>query len=114
MRAIPTGGEIGLRFAGLGEGRLILDDHSQNLKALGQGRDDPHREFLMSELQRASLCHPANLSEDVVSTNAQVTYRLTGTGRPISHVLANQEDLNWPGAELSVLTPLGSPCWAFG
>jgi regulator of nucleoside diphosphate kinase len=75
--------------------------------ALEHNRRKPHREFLMSELRRASLCHPDALPEDVVSTNAKVTYRLDGGGQPRAHVLVYPEDLHWPGAELSVLTPLG-------
>jgi regulator of nucleoside diphosphate kinase len=66
----------------------------------------PHREFLLSELRRAALCHPGALPDDVVSTNAKVTYRING-GRPMAHVLVHPQDLLWPGAELSVLTPLG-------
>jgi transcription elongation GreA/GreB family factor len=66
----------------------------------------PHREFLLSELRRASLCHPDALPDDVVSTNAKVTYGINGGG-PIAHVLVHPQDLLWPGAELSVLTPLG-------
>jgi regulator of nucleoside diphosphate kinase len=65
-----------------------------------------HLQFLMSELRRAALCHPDALPEDVVSTNAKVTYRLNG-GKPMAHVLVYPEDMLWPGAELSVLTPLG-------
>ena len=42
----------------------------------------------------------------MVSTNAKVTYRIDG-GRPTAHVLVHPQDLLWPGAELSVLTPLG-------
>ena len=68
----------------------------------------PHHEFLMSELRRASLCHPNELPDDVVSTNAKVTYRINGRGTPMAHVLVYTEDLLWPGAELSVLTPLGT------
>jgi len=64
-------------------------------------------QFLMSELRRARLCHPAALPDDVVSTDAKVTYRLNGGGRPRAHVLVHPGDLLWPGAELSVLTPLG-------
>jgi transcription elongation GreA/GreB family factor len=67
----------------------------------------PRRQFLLSELRRAALCHPEALPEDVVSTNAKVTYRLNGRGRPMAHVLVHPQDLLWPGAELSVLTPLG-------
>src|SRR4051794_39969534 len=67
----------------------------------------PHREFLLSELRRAALCHPDALPEDVVSTNAKGTYRLNRGETPRAHVLVYPEDLLWPGAELSVLTPLG-------
>ena len=78
-----------------------------SVAALDRNRRKPDREFLMSELRRASLCHPDALPEDVVSTNAKVTYRLDGDGKPRAHVLVHPEDLRWPGAELSVLTPLG-------
>ena len=78
-----------------------------SVAALENNRRRPHREFLMSELRRASLCHPDALPEDVVSTNAKVTYRIDGGGSLKAHVLVYPEDLQWPGAELSVLTPLG-------
>ena len=78
-----------------------------SVAALDRNRRKPDREFLMSELRRASLCHPDALPDDVVSTNAKVTYRLDGGGEPRAHVLVYPEDLHWPGAELSVLTPLG-------
>lgn len=80
----------------------LLSTATMNRRRRGSGR-----EFLMSELRRASLCHPDALPEDVVSPNAKVTYRLNGQGRPMSHVLVYPEDILWPGAELSVTTPLG-------
>jgi len=88
---------------------LATHDYNRLMSAAATNRRarTPRREFLMSELRRASLCHPDALPEDVVSTNAKVTYRLNGTGRPMAHVLVYPEDLLWPGAELSVLTPLG-------
>ncbi|WP_201864985.1 GreA/GreB family elongation factor [Microvirga soli] len=78
-----------------------------SVAAMDRHRRRPDREFLMSELRRASVCHPEALPEDVVSTNAKVTYRLEGDGKPRAHILVYPEDLRWPGAELSVLTPLG-------
>jgi transcription elongation GreA/GreB family factor len=78
-----------------------------SVAAMESQRRRPHREFLMSELRRAALCHPDALPEDVVSTNAKVTYRLNGGGQSMAHVLVYPEDLRWPGAELSVLTPVG-------
>ncbi len=82
-------------------------NHLMSIAAMDRRQRNPHREFLMSELRRASLCHPDALPDDVVSTNAKVTYRLNGRGQPMAHVLVYPEDLHWPGAELSVLTPLG-------
>lgn len=78
-----------------------------SVAAMDRHQRRPHRQFLMSELRRASLCHPNALPEDVVSTNAKVTYRLNGGGTSMAHVLVYPEDLLWSGAELSVLTPLG-------
>jgi regulator of nucleoside diphosphate kinase len=78
-----------------------------SVAAMDRHQRKPHRRFLMSELRRAALCHPDALPDDVVSTNAKVTYRIDG-GRPMAHVLVHPQDLLWPGAELSVLTPLGT------
>ena len=88
---------------------LAIHDYNRLMSAaaMNRHRRTPRRDFLMSELRRASLCHPDALPDDVVSTNAKVTYRLNGTGRPLAHVLVYPEDLLWPGAELSVATPLG-------
>ncbi|GEO13664.1 GreA/GreB family elongation factor [Microvirga aerophila] len=90
--------------------RVTIATHDYNrlmsVAAMEHNRRRPNREFLMSELRRASLCHPDALPDDVVSTNAKVTYRIDG-GRPNAHVLVHPQDLLWPGAELSVLTPLG-------
>jgi regulator of nucleoside diphosphate kinase len=91
--------------------RVTIATHDYN-RLMSVAAMDPHprrpaRRFLLSELRRAALCHPDALPEDVVSTNAKVTYRLDGGGTPRAHVLVYPEDLLWPGAELSVLTPLG-------
>jgi regulator of nucleoside diphosphate kinase len=90
---------------------VTIGTHDYNrlmsLAGMKHHQNKPHGRFLMSELRRASLCHPAALPDDVVSTNAKVTYRLDGVGRAMAHVLVYPEDLQWPGAELSVLTPLG-------
>jgi transcription elongation GreA/GreB family factor len=90
--------------------QVTIATHDYNrlmsVAAMEHNQRKPHRQFLMSELRRASLCHPEALPDDVVSTNAKVTYRING-GRPTAHVLVHPQDLLWPGAELSVLTPLG-------
>ena len=90
--------------------QVTIATHDYNrlmsVAAMDRNRRKPHRQFLMSELRRAALCHPDALPDDVVSTNAKVTYRIDG-GRPMAHVLVHPQDLLWPGAELSVLTPLG-------
>ena len=78
-----------------------------SIAAMDSHQRRSHRQFLMSELRRAALCHPNALPEDVVSTNAKVTYRLNGNGESMAHVLVYSEDMLWPGAELSVMSPLG-------
>src|SRR4051812_12242110 len=87
---------------------IATHDYNRLMSVAARDRQQrrPHLQFLMSELRRAALCHPDALPEDVVSTNAKVTYRLNG-GKPMAHVLVYPEDMLWPGAELSVLTPLG-------
>ncbi|EIM29827.1 GreA/GreB family elongation factor [Microvirga lotononidis] len=64
--------------------------------------------FLLEELRRAKVCHPAALPEDVVSTNCRVIYRVDDEAKSRAHLLAHPEDLIWPGAEISVTTPLGA------
>ena len=65
-------------------------------------------DFLLTELRRAKVCHPSALPEDVVSTNCRVIYRVDGELKSRAHLLVHPEDLIWPGAELSVTTPLGT------
>ncbi|MPR13025.1 GreA/GreB family elongation factor [Microvirga tunisiensis] len=88
---------------------IATDDYNRlmSLAVMDPHRRGPRRQFLLSELRRAALCHPARLPDDVVSTNAKVTYRLNGGGKPMEHILVHSQDLLWPGAELSVTTPLG-------
>lgn len=64
--------------------------------------------FLLSELRRAQICHPAALPEDVVSTNCRVIYRIDSEPKTRTHLLVHPDDLIWPGAEISVATPLGT------
>lgn len=70
------------------------------------GRRKPN--FLLEELRRAKVCHPAALPEDVVSTNCRVIYRIDDEPKSRAHLLVHPDDLIWPGAELSVSTPLGT------
>jgi transcription elongation GreA/GreB family factor len=88
---------------------IATDDYNRlmSVAVMDPDRRGPRRQFLLSELRRAALCHPDALPDDVVSTNAKVTYRLNGGGKPMEHVLVHPQDLLWPGAELSVTTPLG-------
>ncbi|SCY93906.1 GreA/GreB family elongation factor [Microvirga guangxiensis] len=64
--------------------------------------------FLLDELRRARVCHPAALPDDVVSTNCRVIFRLDDEPKSRAHLLVHPEDLIWPGAEISVTTPLGT------
>ena len=65
-------------------------------------------DFLLKELRRAEICHPAALPDDVVSTNCRVIYRIDDDPKSRAHLLVHPEDLIWPGAEISVTTPLGT------
>jgi regulator of nucleoside diphosphate kinase len=65
-------------------------------------------DFLLKELRRAEVCHPAALPEDVVSTNCRVIYRIDDEPKSRAHLLVHPDDLIWPGAEISVTTPLGT------
>ncbi|SCY57965.1 GreA/GreB family elongation factor [Microvirga guangxiensis] len=62
---------------------------------------------LLHELQRAALCEPDRLPDDVVTLDTFVTYRLAGEDTPEKRMLIHPEDRMWPPAELSVLTPIG-------
>ena len=65
-------------------------------------------DFLLTELRRAEVCHPAALPEDVVSTNCPVIYRIDDEPKSRAHLLVHPDELIWPGAEVSVATPLGT------
>ena len=65
-------------------------------------------DFLLEELRRAKVCHPSALPEDVVSTNCRVIFRIDDEPKSRAHLLVHPEDLIWPGAEISVTTPLGT------
>jgi regulator of nucleoside diphosphate kinase len=64
--------------------------------------------FLLEELRRAEICHPADLPEDVVSTNCRVIYRVDDESKSRTHLLVHPDELIWPGGEISVATPLGT------
>lgn len=74
----------------------------------GQAQGDPVFAFLLSELRRAEICHPAALPEEVVSANCRVIYRVDGEPRTRAHLLVHPEDLHWPDAEISLTTPVGA------
>ena len=62
---------------------------------------------LRRELDRAILRAPDQLPDDVVTLDRFVTYRLGDGGEVERRVLILPEDVMWPHAEVSVLTPLG-------
>lgn len=76
--------------------------------AIGCKQDRATADFLLSELRRAQICHPAELPDDVVSTNCRVIYRIDEEPKTRAHLLVHPDDLMWPGAEISVTTPLGA------
>lgn len=89
---------------------LAANDYNRLLFVAMLRRRQHWREpdFLLKELRRAQLCHPAALPEDVVSMNCRVTYRLDDEPDSRIHLLVHPEELIWPGAEISVTTALGT------
>jgi regulator of nucleoside diphosphate kinase len=73
-----------------------------------QTQEDGLATFLLDELRRAEICHPARLPDDVVSLNSRVIYRVDNESKTRAHLLVHPDDLIWPGAEISVATPLGT------
>ena len=70
-------------------------------------RGQPHAEFLLAELRRATLCHQEDVPLDVVSLDSRVTYRVDDAAQPRTRLLVHPDDLIWPGAEIGATTPLG-------
>ncbi len=89
---------------------LATNDYNRLLFTAMIRRDLDRRKasFLLEELRRAKICHPAALPEDVVSTNCRVIYRKDDETKSHTHLLVHPNDLIWPGAEISVATPLGT------
>ncbi|MDF2809623.1 MAG: transcription elongation factor GreAB [Microvirga sp.] len=75
--------------------------------ALQRTRTMPNRNFLISELRRASICDQNDLPGEVVSVRSRVTYRLGRKGRRVLQDLVFPEDLTSPQSEVSVTTALG-------
>lgn len=63
--------------------------------------------FLLSELDRAKLCRPDQLPEDVVAMNCRVTYRIDG-GEAESRFLVYPEDYTLYGGQIPVLSAVGA------
>ncbi len=89
---------------------LATNDYNRLLFMATFGHNVGRRKvsFLLEELRRAEVCHPAALPEDVVSTNCRVIYRIDDEPKSRAHLLVHPGDLIWPGAEISVATPLGT------
>jgi regulator of nucleoside diphosphate kinase len=88
---------------------VTSDDYSRLMMTAMVSRElgNPHAEFLLSELRRATLCHPEDLPTDVVSLDSRVTYRVDGAPLRRTRLLVHPENLVWPGAEVGATTPLG-------
>ena len=61
---------------------------------------------LLQELHRAAVREADELSDDIVTLDTFVTYRL-GDGPSEKRALIHPDDRVWPPAEVSVLTPVG-------
>jgi len=88
---------------------LTSDDHKRLLaQAYYHAERDPHAaERLMRKLRNATLFESEELSEDVVSMNSIVRYRIDGEA-PVRRTLVFPGKRIRPEAEISVLTALGT------
>lgn len=97
---------------------VLADDYRQ-LTALTSGqaddrpsgqRPEPHsgRSLLTRELQRAIVCTPEELPDDVVTMNARVLYNLRHQTQSEARLLVYPEAYRPNGSHISVLTPLGA------
>lgn len=84
-------------------------DHRRLMRTAQELAEQAHpiAQPLLQELRRAVLCPADNLPDDVVTLDTFVTYRLAEGGRSERRALVHPDDLVWPPAEVSVLTPLG-------
>ena len=89
---------------------LATNDYNRLLFTAMFRQRQNHRtsDFLLTELRRARVCHPAALPEDVVSTNCRVIFRIDDEPNSRAHLLVHPEDLICPGTEISVTMPLGT------
>ena len=89
---------------------LAANDYNRLLftAMIGQKHNRHEHDFLLRELRRAEVCHPADLPDDVVSTNCRVIYRVDNEQKNRAHLLVHPDDLLWPGAEIPVTSPLGT------
>jgi regulator of nucleoside diphosphate kinase len=62
---------------------------------------------LLQELHRAAVYPADEISDDVVTLDTFVTYRMGGEDTPDKRMLIHPDDRMWPPAELSILTPVG-------
>jgi regulator of nucleoside diphosphate kinase len=70
---------------------LTTSDYNSLLftAVLARRLGDPNAEFLISELTRASVCHPDHLPEDVVSTLSRDLSHRCGAEQPCSPASAS-------------------------
>ncbi|EIM26793.1 GreA/GreB family elongation factor [Microvirga lotononidis] len=89
---------------------IATSDYNRLLSTaiIQQEHDRRASNFLLEELRRAKVCHPSELPEDIVSTNCRVIFRIDDEPKTRAYLLVHPDDLIWPGAEISVTTPLGT------
>jgi regulator of nucleoside diphosphate kinase len=84
----------------------------ESLARLHSPCDAPVARFLSAELERAVVCQPSDIFDDVVTLNARVLFRTgtfrTGTARdPEARVLVSPDRYFPTGQYLTILSPLG-------
>ena len=87
---------------------MSCTDFNELVFALGFAAKDENAAFLAQELQRAVLCRPDDVPDDVVALNCRVIFQLQGDRRVHASLLVNPHNLLRPAMELSALSPVGA------
>lgn len=80
----------------------------ENMARIHMESSHPVAELLLGELERATVCPPDAIGEDVVTMNARVTFRTAPGMVPRSAVVVYPEDYHPTGQHVSVMSPLGA------
>ncbi len=99
---------------------LITEDDMRRLRLLlgaprqDRGRDRPYLETLETELDRATVVKPDEITPDVITMNSKVRIRIGSSGFETAFTIVFPEDAVPAEECISVLSPLGAALLGYG